>query len=148
MNRITEKLIKYDLSERLQACLTVEMQCADVYHTLVTLFPGSLFPEAKDLFQSLAEGEERHADIITVGLGFKKIDEIPHIIVPDDLPLINSSIDIARDIKARIGAERVTLKMALSMVLKMEESTAESYLQEVMTKTTDSSAVAARPVGK
>ena len=39
---ITEKVIKYDLSERLQACLKMEMLCAEIYHTLVTLFPGTL----------------------------------------------------------------------------------------------------------
>jgi rubrerythrin len=138
---ITKKLTKYDLSEKLQACLKMEMQCADVYHTLVTLFPESWFPEARDLFQTLAEWEERHADIIAIGIEFSKIDEIPDIILPYELSLINLTLDIAQDIKARIGAERVTLKMALSMILKMEESAAESYLQDVMTKRTDSEVI-------
>jgi rubrerythrin len=138
---ITEKLIKYDLSERLQACMKMEMQCADVYHTLVSLFPESLFPEARKLFQTLAEWEERHADIIAISIEYNKINEVPDIIVPDELSLINETLGIAEDIKAKIDAERVTLKMALSMTLKMEESTAESYLQDVMTKSTDSEVI-------
>ncbi len=137
MKNKSNNIVKDDLSERLQACLKMEMQCADVYHTLVTLFPRSLFPEARDLFETLAEWEERHADIIAVSIGFHEIDEIPDIVVPSKLSLINNTLDIAQDIKAKIGSQRVTLKIALNMVLKMEESSAESYLQDVMTERMD-----------
>ena len=138
---ITKKLTKYDLSEKLQACLKMEKQCADVYNTLVMLFPGNMFPEARDLFQTLAEWEERHADIIAIGIEYNKVDEIPDIIVPYEMSLINLTLGIAQDIKARIGDARVTLRMALSMTLKMEESAAESYLQDLMTKQSDSEVI-------
>jgi rubrerythrin len=133
---ITDKLTQYDLTERLHTCLKMEMQCAEIYHSLV-----KLFPEASDLFQTLAEWEERHADIISVSIGFNSIKALPDEIVPYELSLINKTLNITRDIKARIGTERVTLKSALSMALEMEESFAESYLQEVMGKTTDSEVI-------
>jgi hypothetical protein len=41
------------------------------------------------------------------------------MIVPDELSVINEAIGIAEDIKATIDAERVNLKTALSMTLKM-----------------------------
>lgn len=138
---ITEKLTKYELSEKLQACLKMEMECADVYHTLVMLFPKRLFPDARELFQTLAEWEERHADIIAIGIQFNNINDIPDIIVPDEMSLINITLGIAQDIKSRLQVSRITLKMALSMVLKLEESAGESYLQDVMTKQTDSDVI-------
>ncbi|UCE71342.1 MAG: hypothetical protein JSU99_08615 [Nitrospiraceae bacterium] len=138
---ITEKLSKYGLSEKLQACLKMEMQCADVYHTLVTLFPERLFPDARELFQTLAEWEERHADIIAISIQFNNVDEIPDIIVPDEMSMINVTLGIAQDIKSRLDDSRITLKMALSMILKLEESAGESYLQDIMTKQTDSEVI-------
>jgi rubrerythrin len=137
MKNKSNNTVKDDLSERLQACLKMETQCADVYTTLVTLFPRNLFPEARDLFETLAEWEKSHADIIAVSIGFNKIDEIPDIFVPSELSLIKNTLDIAQDIKASIQSQRVTLKVALYMVLKMEESLAESYLQDVMTQKID-----------
>jgi len=138
---ITEKLSKHGLSEKLQACLKMEMQCADVYHTLVTLFPERLFPDARELFKTLADWEERHADIIAISIQFNNVDEIPDIIVPDEMSLINVTLGIAQDIKSRLDDSRITLKMALSMILKLEESAGESYLQDVMTKQTDSEVI-------
>ncbi len=125
-----------DFSERLQAYYEMETECAEIYHSLVTLFP-----EAGDLFKTLAEWEERHADIISISIGFSDIGGISDTIVPGELSMINKTLEMTHNIMISIETEKVTLEDILGMVLKMEESMGESYLYEVMTKRTNSEAI-------
>ena len=67
------------------------MLCEETYYSLC-----NLFPEAKQLFHQLAEGEERHADILTIPTGFHKIDALPDKIVPDSPRKIMESLDLAQ----------------------------------------------------
>jgi bacterioferritin (cytochrome b1) len=116
------------LTERLQACLEMEKLCADLYTYL-----SKLFTEAGDLFRKLAEDEERHADILTVSLGFHDIGELPDRIVPESPEHIRKSLDSAEDFRRLVTGGRVTLEEVLAAVLDLERSMAESYLHEVMT---------------
>ncbi len=121
-----------DLSERLNACLKVETLCEEIYYSLC-----SLFPEAKELFQKLAEEEERHADILTICAGFQDIGALPDMMVLNSVPQIMQSIDIAEEIKAKIEKENISLLAALHMTLELEEAVAEIYFNEVMTEKSD-----------
>ena len=105
---------KNDFSERLRAYFKMETQCADLYHKLV-----ALYPEAKDLFETLAEWEERHADIISISIGYNKIGGIPEIIVPQELSIINMTIDMTQDIHTRIRTERISLHNVLNLTMKI-----------------------------
>lgn len=130
--------IKNELSERLKACLKMEMLCAEVYHDLGVLFPLNLYPDVKALFIRLKESEEEHVNILKIIIGLAKDSEIPDIIVPKALSLIIKTINIAKDLKVQITTEYISLKVALKKALEMEETLAESYLHEIMSKQTDS----------
>lgn len=134
--------IKNELSERLKACLKMEMLCAEVYHDLGVLFPLNLFPDVKALFLRLKESEEKHANILRISIGLAKDSELPEIIVPKTLSLISKTLNMARDLKAHIATEYISLKMALEKALEMEETLAESYLHDIMTGQTDSETIA------
>jgi rubrerythrin len=124
------------LSERLKACLKVELLCEEIYYKLCELFPDS-----RELFQPIANTEKRHADILTICLGFNNLGDLPDIIVPGSLPLIKKSLDLTEHIKAQIN-NGITLKKALKMALDLENTTAENYFNEVMTKEADSEIIA------
>jgi rubrerythrin len=125
------------LTERLQACLAMENLCADLY-----VYLSKLFTEAGDLFRRLAEDEERHADILTVSLGFHEIGELPDTVVPESPEDIRKSLHIAEEFKQCLKSGRVALAEALQVVLELERSMAESYLHEVMTADTESDVIA------
>lgn len=133
--------IKNELSERLKACLKMEMLCAEVYHDLGVLFPLNLFPDVKALFLRLKESEERHANLLRISIGLAKDSELPEIIVPKTLSLITNTLNMARDLKAQIATEYISLKMALKKSLEIEETLAESYLHDIMTGQTDSETI-------
>jgi len=121
-----------ELSERLNACLKVETLCEEIYYSLC-----SLFPEARELFQKLAEEEERHADILTICSGFQNVGALPDTIVLNSFPQIIKSIDTAEKVKAKIADEDISLFKALYMTLELEEAVAEIYFNEVMTEKSD-----------
>jgi rubrerythrin len=125
-----------ELSERLKACLKIEIHCVEIYQKL-----GRLLPEAKDLFETLASSEERHADILTISVGFNDIHEIPNSIVPHSLEKISETVRFAEEINSSIDNNRLSLEQSLTRMLQMENSLAESYLHEVMTQATDSDVI-------
>jgi rubrerythrin len=135
-------LTKDQRSERLRACLKVEICCSELYSELCILFPKNLFPEAKDLFLRLKKSEDEHANILRINLELHKISEMPVIPVPHTLPLILKTLGIAEEIQILIGKGKVNLETILKKTLEMEESSAESYLREVMIQQTDSAVVA------
>ena len=124
------------LAERLKTCMKIEVLCAEIYHTL-----GGIFPEARELFEKLAKSEERHADIISISIGFNRIHDLTDSFVPSSLQKMTETIKLAEEIKASIENKRLSLEKSLSMLLKMEQSLAESYLHETMVRDTDSDVI-------
>ena len=121
-----------DLSERLEACLKIETLCEEIYYSLC-----NAFPEAKRLFRQLAEEEERHADILTISAGFHKLGLISDIIVPNSVPEIKESLDLAEKMRRTVTEQTLSLREALQMALELEASVAEVYFNELMTDTSD-----------
>ena len=124
------------LAERLKTCLKIEVLCAEIYRTL-----GGIFPEAGELFEKLAKSEERHADIISISIGFNRIHDLTDSFVPSSLQKITETKKIAEDIRASIENKQLSLEKSLSMLLKMEQSLAESYLHERMVRDSDSDVI-------
>jgi len=121
-----------ELSQKLTACLKVEMLCEEIYYSLC-----NLFPEAKELFRQLAEEEERHADILTISTGFHKIDALPDKIVPDSPGRILESLHLAEKMKRTLEEDELFLREVLQMALELEESVAELYFNELMNEGSD-----------
>jgi rubrerythrin len=135
-------LTKDERSERLRACLKVEMRCSELYSDLCMLFPKNLFPETKNLFLRLKKSEDEHANILRINLELHKTSDMPMIPVPYTLPLLKKTLNIVDDIQFLLGKGKVNLKTILNKTLEMEESSAESYLREIMVQQTDKAVVA------
>jgi hypothetical protein len=125
-----------ELSTRILACIEVESTAAEIYH----LF-GKMFPEARQFWYDLAMEEENHASILAIGWGLSRVGRLPEHAVPESLPLIRKSLELAQEIKKKAEAGEVTLKEALEMSVELESAITEKYFSEVMTKETDSSAI-------
>jgi rubrerythrin len=93
---------------------------------------AALFPEAMPLFALLSREESRHADIITITMGFRDIDALPPEFAIDMLPLIQETLRIGELIEKKIGMRQITLEEALDLSIEMEETGAEAYFQNVM----------------
>jgi rubrerythrin len=100
---------------------------------------AALFPEAMPLFVLLSREESRHADIITITMGFRDMDALPPEFAIDMLPLIGETLYIGELIEKKIGTGQLTLEEALDLSIEMEETGAEAYFQDVMrAESTDS----------
>jgi rubrerythrin len=91
-----------------------------------------LFPEAMPLFALLSREESRHADIITITMGFRDIDALPPEFAADILPLIQETLRIGELIEKKISRREITLEEALDLSVEMEETGAEAYFHDVM----------------
>jgi rubrerythrin len=126
-----------ELSERIEACIAVENTSAEIYNAL-----SNKFPKAKIFFRELSKDEESHATLLIVGKAYHRIGKLPEHVVPSSLPDIFVTLDLAEKIKQKIDSDEISLKEALEMALLLENSTAESYLQEIMSIQTDDKVIA------
>lgn len=126
-----------ELSERIEACIAVEKASADIYNAL-----SNKFPKARFFFQELSKDEESHTTLLVVAKAYHKLGKLPDYAVPSSLPDIYATLDLAEKIKQKIDLEEVSLKEALDMASLLENSMAESYLQEIMLKQTDDKVIA------
>jgi rubrerythrin len=115
-----------ELSERIEACVAVELLAAEIYLILADSFPAE-----RDFFMDLCQQEQEHADILTIGMGFQRVGEVPDYIVPESFLRIYETFKLARDIKKKLENEKVSLKGALSMALELEDSIAERHFQDI-----------------
>ena len=138
MERKSE-LSNHKPNDILNACLKMEVLCADIYRGLAEIFPGKLFSSENYLFTTLADSEDRHAFIVKLSMGFEKINEMHKMVDPDMLCQINAAIDFAKDVKSHIKPEKISLEKMLKMLIEMEESIAEVFLQNLMRTKKDSS---------
>jgi hypothetical protein len=122
-----------NLHERLKACIAIELGVADIYRAFT-----EMLPEAKEFWYELAMEEENHASILVIGSKYNEIGKLPDYIVPDSLPNMKTTLELVRDIDAKIKSERPSLKTALDMALLLEKTMEESYMPEVLSKETDS----------
>lgn len=121
------------LSEKVRVCIAVEATTAELYHLL-----SEQFPESGTFWHNLAMSEENHANILLVGAGYLRTGELPEYVVPDSQELIDQTFRLVRDAKVEITNNKLPLKQALNLALKIEKSTAEIYFQELMLSSTDS----------
>jgi rubrerythrin len=119
--------IQMNTSKYLEMALHVETLAERIYFEL-----SELFPEAKSLFDRLTCEESRHADIITINMGFHNIDALPPEFAVDMIPLIEETLAIASTLEGRIEQKDITLPEALQLAISMEETGAEAYFQKVL----------------
>jgi rubrerythrin len=118
--------VNQELSERIEACIVVELLAAEIYLMLADSFPAE-----RGFFMDLCHEEQEHAEILTIGMGFQRVGEVPDYIVPESFLRIYESFTFVKDIKEKIENQKVSLKEALELTLQMEESVAEKHFQDV-----------------
>ncbi len=121
-------------SKKIDTCIVVERKCAEEYHAL-----GNLFPEAKDFFEKIAQDELDHAAILTVArLHYNEGKISEEMIVPASFAVINTSLVFLENLKRKIKDRNISLETALTLSVSLEETSAESYFNQVMTGESDS----------
>ena len=111
----------------INGCIKVEKSAASVYKKLM-----KKFPEKKDSWKELFDDEINHLsflnDVKSLGLVdvMHKLDSLPSIAI------VNETVKMADDLTAKIIADSISLKKALVMALKLEESIVETYTNKVI----------------
>jgi rubrerythrin len=128
--------MRTDISESLRVCIAVEATTAEIYHGI-----SRLFPQVKSFWQGLALSEENHTKILLEAARLHRAGILNEDIVPASLPHVYETFALVRDSKKAVESGTLTLRNALEMALEIENSTGESYFQEVMGQETDSEVV-------
>jgi len=108
-------------------CIQVEKNAAAIYNELL-----KLFPEQSDFLRGLFDDEVEHLNFFNdiKSLGLK--NELKIIDSPPSLPTLNKTLQLADSIIEEVRTSSVTFKDALEMVLKFEESLAETYTNKLI----------------
>lgn len=122
-----------ELGERIRACVIVELLAAGIYRRM-----ADLYPEQSSFFMELHLEEKNHAALLTAGKGLLIKEKVPDHVAPDSLSEINEAIDCARNINERLGKEGVSLKEALELALRFENTSAENNFHEAFDEKSDS----------
>ena len=128
--------MRTDISESLRVCIAVEATTAEIYHAI-----SRLFPRVKSFWQGLALSEENHTKILLEASRLYSAGILNEDIVPTSLPHVYETFALVRDSKKKVEAATLSLKNAFDMALEIENSTGESYFQEVISQETDSEVV-------
>jgi rubrerythrin len=115
------------LAHKFDVCIKLETVLGGLYSEL-----SKIFPEAKDLFEKLASEEAVHAKILTIGERLENIDELSEDFFIKLSNMIIEPIIYIRILKSKIEQKELSLKEALELSLKIEQSGAEAYFQATM----------------
>ncbi len=114
-------------NEILNGCIKVEKTAASMYKKLM-----KKFPDRKDFWNELFDDEISHLaflnDVKSLGLS----DEIKKMDPSISIAVINKTVKVANDLTAKITEDSISMKKALSMALKLEESMVETYTNKVI----------------
>ena len=111
----------------INGCMKVEKTAAAIYQKLMIKFP-----EERDFWKELFDDEKNHIsflkDVKSLGLTdvMEKTDPLP------SKKIINEALRLADDLKVKISSDSVSLKKALAMALKLEESIVETYTNKLI----------------
>ena len=128
--------MQIDMSENLRVCIAVEATTAEIYHAL-----SRLFPQIKSFWQGLAVSEENHTKILLEAVRLHRAGILNEYIVPASLPHVYKTFALVRDSKKAVEAETLSLRNAFELALAIENSTGESYFQEVISQETNSEVI-------
>jgi rubrerythrin len=124
--------------KRLASSHALEMLCVEIYESL-----AGLFPESRELWDSLRKDEEKHAEVMIRSYALEMGGALPETIVYPSLASIKEAVMGAREMKEKLEKGEVgSLDEALGMSLSLEESGVDGYLADVLSKETDSSILA------
>jgi hypothetical protein len=118
--------------ERIRSCMLMESACAAVFHLLALNFPRE-----NELWSQIAMDEEAHAELIAKGININDPESFSDLEVSADLEYIKRTVEYAADFKKMLAKDKVTLRQAFEMVLKLLEMKNDSYRNDLIGKETE-----------
>lgn len=113
----------------INGCIKVENTVASIYSRLM-----QVLPKQKDFWEELLNDEREHiaflSDVKSLGLmtELEKIDYAP------SLKEVKKTLKLTDSVTKRISDEPISMKNALKLALKLEESMVETYSNELIAK--------------
>lgn len=115
--------------ERIRSCMLMESACAAVFHLLALNFPRE-----SDLWNQMAMDEEAHAEFIAKGMNFGDPENFADFRVAPELKHIRQTVEYANEFKKMLAKDRVSVKEAFEMVVRLLQMKNECYLNDLLGK--------------
>jgi hypothetical protein len=117
-----------EIYQIINACLVMKDAVASIYSEFT-----QLFPEEKEFWQDLYEGEKRHKCFIieTADRGIFDDMQVADLQLP--MPLFDRTRKLLENISNQINLNPVSVKDALKIALKIEETVGETFADELIT---------------
>lgn len=115
-----------DLTSLINGCIQMEQTVASIYSTFT-----QLFPEEEIFWEDLFRDEMDHASWLTDADYIESIDLLPSNEILPSMKQIENSLSFAENKRMHIKSNPVTLEEALKIALKLEETTVETFANEL-----------------
>jgi len=113
----------------INGCIKVENTVASIYSRLI-----QVLPEHKDFWEGLLKDEREHiaflSDVKSLGL----VTELEKMDYAPSMKEIKKTLKLTESIIRRISDDPISMKNALKLALKLEESMVETYSNELIAK--------------
>lgn len=114
-------------NELINGCIKVEKSAATTYKKLM-----KKFPENKEFWKELFNDEINHLSFLKDVKSLGLIDEMQKMDPLPSMEIINETVKMADNLNAKIITDSISLKKALLMILKIEESMVETYTNKLI----------------
>jgi rubrerythrin len=121
-----------ELNKRIRGCMEVEKAVASIYGAFMKIFPGD-----KNFWSSLMKDEIDHSTFLD---GYGALGALPDdsVTFVPSMQFIEKTLEFTGNIKRKIQTQPITLKEALEISLKLEESMVETFTNALITGKNDS----------
>jgi len=113
----------------INGCIKVENSVASIYSNLI-----QVFPENKGFWESLLNDEREHIAFLTDIKSQGLITEMEKMDLPPSMKIIQNNLKLVDKVSRRISDEPISMKNALKLALKLEESIVETYTNELIAR--------------
>ncbi len=115
-----------DLMSLIKGCIQMELTVASIYSTFM-----QLFPEETIFWEDLVRDETAHASWLTDANYIESIDLLPSNEILPSMKQIENSLSFAENRRVHIKSNPITFEEALMIALKLEETTVETFANEL-----------------
>jgi hypothetical protein len=123
---------KDDSVERIRGCMLMESACAAVFHLMALNFPRE-----NELWSQIAMDEEAHAELIARGMNINDPESFTDFDVASDLEYIRQTVEYAAEFKKMLAKDKVTLRQAFDMVIRLLKMKNDSYRNDLIGRETE-----------
>ena len=113
----------------IDGCIKVETSVASIYSKLMRLFP-----DKKEFWGSLLNDEREHIAFLNGVKSLELITEVEKLDFPPSMNIIKKTIKLADKVNEKLCGNLNTMKDALKMVRKLEESVVEIYSNQLIAR--------------